>query len=408
MTGATVKSVAVKVRRTLPPAAAEVTAGALLRAAAGIVVAKRFTGRVESQVKHYFGVRHAFLTSSGKAALTLVLRALASLADRRQVVIPAYTCFSVAAAVSRAGLDVRVCDIDPETFDFDYRCLEKTVTRQTLCVVPTHLFGLPSDVDRIAGLCADRDAFVVEDAAQAMGGRYRGRLLGTIGDVGVFSLGRGKTITSGSGGIIVTSSERIGRAIAREYDGAGHPTVADGLRDFLRLLLMRIFVDPRLFWVPKAMPWLRLGETRYEVEFPIQRLSGVNAGALHGWQDRLSRTMRARARTAAYFCTALGLQPWRWASASPARLPVVMESREARDRIHSLSEANGLGLGVMYPTAINEIAELRAQFDGHDAPAAELMAGRLLTIPTHHLVSDADKQAVCDVIRQGRWRDIAA
>jgi len=85
-----------------------------------------------------------------------------------------------------------------------------------------------------------------------------------------------------------------------------------------------------------------------------------------------------------------------------------MESREARDRIHSLSEEKGLGLGVMYPTAINEIAELRAQFDAHDAPAAELMAGRLLTIPTHHLVSDADKQAVCDVIRQGRWRDIAA
>jgi perosamine synthetase len=401
-------SVAVKVRRTLPPAAAEVTAGALLRAAAGIVVAKRFTDRVESQVKHYFGVRHAFLTSSGKAALTLVLKALASLADRRQVVIPAYTCFSVAAAVRRAGLDVTVCDVDPETFDFDYQSLETTITRQTLCVVPTHLFGLPSDMRRVARLCADQDAFVVEDAAQAIGGRYRGKLLGTIGDAGFFSLGRGKSITCGSGGIIVTNSERIGRAIAREYERADHPSVADAVRDFLGLVLLRIFVDPRLFWVAKAMPWLRLGETRYDVEFPIRRLSGVSAGALHGWQERLSRTIRARAHTAAYFCTALGLQAPRWASASPARLPVVMGSREARDRMHALSEARGLGLGVMYPTAINAIEELRAAVGGQDATAADLLADRLLTIPTHHLLSDADKQAVCELLRQGLQAQVAA
>ena len=397
-----------KVRRTLPPAAAEVTAGALLRAAAGIVVGKRYMRRVESQLKQYFGVRYVFLTSSGKSALTLILRALKNLANKRQVVIPAYTCFSVPAAVTRAGLDVRLCDIDPETFDFDYGCLEKTITGRTLCVVPTHLFGLPSDMTRVARLCNRDEVFVVEDAAQAMGGRYHDELLGTIGDVGFFSLARGKTITCGSGGVIVTNSDRIGRAIAQEYDGAGDPTIAETLRDFLCLLLMRVFVHPRVFWVPKAIPWLGLGQTRYDVGFPIKRLSGVNAGALHAWQDRLSRTLRARADTATYFGAALGLQALRRASASPARLPVVMESRDARDRIYSLSEEQGLGLGVMYPTAINAIEELRAGFGGQKAPAAELVAERLLTIPTHHLLSDRDKRAVCELLRQGLEQQVAA
>jgi len=85
-----------------------------------------------------------------------------------------------------------------------------------------------------------------------------------------------------------------------------------------------------------------------------------------------------------------------------------MESRAARDRIYSLSEQRGLGLGVMYPTAINAIEELRATVGGQNAPAAERVAERLLTLPTHHLLTDRDKRAVCELIRQGLPREVAA
>jgi dTDP-4-amino-4,6-dideoxygalactose transaminase len=85
-----------------------------------------------------------------------------------------------------------------------------------------------------------------------------------------------------------------------------------------------------------------------------------------------------------------------------------MESREARDRTYSVSEQRGLGLGVMYPTAIHAIEELRTSAGGQRAPAAELLAERLLTIPTHHLLSAADKRAVCALVRQGLRQEIAA
>jgi perosamine synthetase len=399
---------AINVRRTLPPAAAEMTAGALLRAAAGLVARKRYLARLESELRHHFDVRHVFLTSSGKCALTIILRALSDLSGRRQVVVPAYTCFSVPAAVIRASLHVRVCDIDPATLDFDYGCLARTITPQTLCVVPTHLFGLPADVTSVARLCRRQGTFVVEDAAQAIGIRDRGTLLGTMGDVGFFSLGRGKTITGGSGGIIVTNSGRIAGAITRHYAALPHPTFAETLRDFLRLLLMRVFLHPGLFWIPRSMPWLRLGQTIYDAEFPIARLSGVNAGALHGWRDRLWRTLRDRRATAEYFGAALGLPPAHRTPGSPVRLPVVMESREARDRLYAISEQRGLGLGIMYPTAINAIEDLRAMVGGQQAPGAELVAERLLTIPTHHLVSEADKRALCELLRPARGQAVAA
>jgi dTDP-4-amino-4,6-dideoxygalactose transaminase len=121
-------------------------------------------------------------------------------------VIPAYTCFSVPAAVLKAGLRPVLCDINPSTFDFDHALLERTLNGNTLCVVAHHLFGIPSNIERVRALSRARGIFVVEDAAQAMGVESHGRSLGTLGDVGLFSLGRGKAITCGSGGIIVTNS----------------------------------------------------------------------------------------------------------------------------------------------------------------------------------------------------------
>src|SRR5207245_5662503 len=90
-------------------------------------------------------------------------------------------------------------------------------TDDTLCVVPTHLLGLPSDVERVKDLCEGKGTFVVEDAAQAMGLKHGDHLAGSLGDVSFFSLGRGKNITCGSGGIILTNSDSIAKSIQNEY-----------------------------------------------------------------------------------------------------------------------------------------------------------------------------------------------
>ncbi|HZW36455.1 MAG TPA: DegT/DnrJ/EryC1/StrS family aminotransferase, partial [Candidatus Deferrimicrobiaceae bacterium] len=155
--------------RTIPPAAAPVPIRDLFRGVSGLFRGG-YLDPLEDEIKGYFGSRFVFLVSSGKGALVLILRALSSLRNRRKVVIPAYTCYSVPSAIVKAGLDIALCDVDPDTLDFDYGRLEAIVDEKTLCVVPTHLFGIPSDIDRVRRTCEGKGIFIVEDAAQAMGG----------------------------------------------------------------------------------------------------------------------------------------------------------------------------------------------------------------------------------------------
>lgn len=396
-----------KIRRTLPPTAAPIGPMDLARGFVGLFSGgKKYREKLEGKIKDYFGVRRVWCVSSGKAGLTLILLALKDLSKRKRVVIPAYTCFSVPSAIVKAGLEVALCEIDPVTFDFDPRSLETSIDEETLCVIPNHLFGIPSNLDLIAGLCRNRGAYLVEDAAQAMGGMYKGKKLGTIGDAGFFSLGRGKNLTCGSGGIIVTNSSEIAPAIERLYSQLEPPGFFETAKEFLQLLLMVVFIRPILYWFPEGLPFLKLGETLFYREFPVKKLSGMKARCLWNWPRRLETANRIRSVTADYFREHL---PFKKFSVQPAisylRLPLILDSRETRDRVYSYSQTNGLGFSRMYPTPVNEIEEIKGMFDGEAYPRAKAVAERLITLPTHHLVAQRDKEAICALFRSFETRE---
>ena len=154
-----------RIGRTQPPAAALLEWRDVMHGIEGIRDPRAAVQNFEDDIRRELEVRHAYAVSSGKAALMLALQALKSLSPRREVVIPAFTCFSVAGAVVHAGLRPVLCDINPETFDFDRRALPKAITDDTLCVVAHHLFGVPSAIGDTRGLCRERGAWLVEDAA---------------------------------------------------------------------------------------------------------------------------------------------------------------------------------------------------------------------------------------------------
>ncbi len=394
-----------KIYRTIPPTAAPIYLRDLIHGLIGIFSAKRYFQSLEEGIKANFGVKHVFFVSSGKAALFLILKALESLRpDKKHVLIPAYTCFSVPSAIVKAGLKVSLCDINSSTFDFDYKLLEKAINKDTLCIVPNHLFGIPADMDKIKSICKDKDIFVVEDAAQAMGGSYKGKKLGTLSDVGFFSLGRGKNITCGSGGIIVTNSDKIAGAIEKDYANLKEPGIIESLKEFLQVLFMAIFVRPALYWLPASLPFLKLGQTIFYKDFPIKKLSGMQAGLLHGWQERLEKSNQIRKENAKYFSTFITPSPLAGEGRGEEvylRLPVLMNNREIRDKLFSLSNKKGLGVSAMYPSPINEIEEIRNQFNGNTYPSAKKIADGLLTIPTHQLLSKKDKEDICNLFNEG-------
>jgi len=395
----------VRFQRTIPPTAAPVSFADLMRGLLGLGFEHHYRERIEADIRSVFRVKHAFLVSSGKGALTLILTSLKSLSPRQKVVIPAYTCFSVPSAVLKAGLELTLCDVDPETLDFDLRRLEALLDEDTLCVMPTHLFGLPAAVDAVISLSKRAGAFVVEDAAQAMGGTSRGRSLGTIGDVGFFSLGRGKSITCGSGGIIVTNSEEIGNAIRAEFERLTPEPRMNAARDILSLLALRLFIAPCLYWFPAGLPFLKLGETTFPRNFPLHRLAGAKAAVLVNWQDRLAQATRLRRLATRALLDVVthevpSLRPTTDGETTYLRIPLLLARKDEKARLCQLSKEYGLGISPCYPSGIHAIPEVPYRPHPAQFPGATTVAERLVTLPVHHLIRPEDYRRMWTLIHE--------
>ena len=386
--------------RSLPPTAAPFLWSDLGNALGGTIWGAQAVRRFEAELKEYFDVSHVFLVSSGKAALTLILLALKSMSTRREVLIPAYTCYSVPSAIVKAGLKITVCDVEPNGFDFHGQDLEKKVGERTLCVISNHLFGIPSRIKPLRRLCKSTGAILVEDAAQAMGGKLSGRFLGTCGDVGFFSLGRGKNLACGSGGIILTDSREIATAIEQEYIQLRSPGRMEMVGEFVQLVLTALFIHPALFWFPQRLRFLRLGETIFHKDFPVKKLSAMKAAFLRDWRARLEKSNTMRAETAVLFAQRLRLSLPSEGSLPFLRLPVLVRSREERIRLLSLSREKGFGMSGMYPAPVHQIDEICSLFREESFPSAEELSERLVTLPTHPFVTDKDKEVICALLKE--------
>jgi perosamine synthetase len=395
----------VKVQRTQPPVGYRVPVADLARATIGRLTSGRGRQALEQQVAGHFGVRSAFAVSSGKAALTMALRAMHALTGRTKVILPAYTCYSVPSAIVKAGLIPVPCDIARGTFDYDYGRLQPMLGRDVLCALSVHLFGVASDTHRLKSLCKPEGIFVVEDAAQAMGVAAGSEWLGTRGDVGFFSLGRGKNITCGSGGLILTNEADIAARLGA-LATPGPQRIAADLRTLVELGAMSIFIAPRMYWLPSGIPSLRLGETIFHPDFPIHALSDFQALLLAGWSARLSALNEVRRETGAFYRRAVAAAAHAEADVPFLRFPVIVGGRAVRERI--LQEGKALGISAMYPASVGAIPQIRHLLSEHRFPEAERVAASLVTLPTHPLLTERDRRRVCELVNASAADSLAA
>jgi dTDP-4-amino-4,6-dideoxygalactose transaminase len=362
----------------------------------------------EAPFAEAFQARTALAVSSGKAALTLLLQALAELTGRTRVIIPAYTCYSVPSAIVKAGLDVAPCDLARDSFDYDHAQLESMLDSSVLCVLSVHLFGLPSDTARLGLMCRGSGIFVVEDVAQGLGGLSRdGRPFGTIGDAAIFSFGRGKNVTCGSGGVVVTGSDQIAQALDRVAATVAPAGPSQAISTGATLLILSWFIRPGLYWFPAGLPFLRLGETVFHQDFPVRWLSDFQARLLVPWQERLGGLDDVRRAHAGYYashldCLAhLGRQPALEAGDAPLlRFPVLLEGSAQRERVIVEYRGQALGITGMYPATVASIPQLAGRLGDAHFPEAESVAARLVTLPTHPLVSDRDRGRICALLNE--------
>lgn len=177
-----------------------------------------FTFRFEKEFREASGVGHALAVNSGTSALICALVGL-GVSSGDEVIVPAYTYIATAAAVlAIRGIPV-IAEID-DSLTLDPADVERKVTPRTKAIIPVHMRGTPSRMDEIMQVARRHNLAVLEDCAQANGGLYRGKPLGSIGHAGAFSLQQFKIITAGEGGAFVTSDQSVYERGCCYHDGA--------------------------------------------------------------------------------------------------------------------------------------------------------------------------------------------
>lgn len=167
-----------------------------------------FVTKLETGIANYVGRKHGIAVCNGSVALDLVIEAL-GLEQGDEVIMPAFTIISCAAALVRKGIKPVLVDADAETWNMDIGQIEDKITSRTKAVMAVHLYGLPVDLDPVLEIAEKYHLYVIEDAAEAHGLDYKGKKCGSFGTITAMSFYPNKHITTGEGGIVLTNDDRL-------------------------------------------------------------------------------------------------------------------------------------------------------------------------------------------------------
>jgi 8-amino-3,8-dideoxy-alpha-D-manno-octulosonate transaminase len=162
---------------------------------------------LETAISETFGCRHAQLVSSGTAALTTAMSAL-GIGYGDEVIMPSFTFVASFEAIVSIGAVPVLVEVD-DTLTLDPVAVRAAITPHTKCIMPVHMCGSMADMDALAVICKEHRLILLEDACQSIGGSYKGKMLGTIGDAGTFSFDFVKTMTCAEGGVVMTNREDV-------------------------------------------------------------------------------------------------------------------------------------------------------------------------------------------------------
>jgi dTDP-4-amino-4,6-dideoxygalactose transaminase len=335
----------------------------------------------EAEFARYCGAREAVGVGSGSAAVHLALLAC-GIGPGDEVITVPNTDIPTTMAISHCGARIVWVDVDPRTFTIAPERIRERLTSRTKAILPVHLFGHPADMEPIMDLARRQGLYVVEDAALATGATYRGRKVGTIGDLGCFSLAPTKILgASGDAGIITTDRQDLADRI-RVLRNYGHDLSMDA-QDGL---------------VAGVRVWKLIAEGYNE------RLDPVHAAVVRVKLRSLDQRIARRRRIAALYGDLLrGLDlvlPFETPGATHVyrAYPVLVRNR---DRVRQHLAARGIATQAYYTPLLHLQPVYRHL--GHAAgsfPIAEDVANRLVCLPVFPSMSDGQVREVAAAVRQ--------
>jgi perosamine synthetase len=369
----------------------------------------------EAAFARRFGARHAVSASFGRVAFYYVLEAL----DARrgsEIVFPALTFWVMPEMARVAGFTPVFADVDPATFTLRPDALERVITPRTVAVVPTHLWGLPCDMDAIVEIARRHGLLVIEDCAHALGATHRGRSVGTIGDAGIFSLQTLKPLNTYGGGIAVMEDGALAARVRARAEAEPIPTEASVRKKLWHGRVQRISIRPRVFtwtlfpvlWTcamfntnPDVYLWESIGPLDQFPPVYRERYSNVQAALGLEALEHFDRWTEATRRNAMRMTMALAGIPG-------IQLPTVPEGRThafyqycayvpSRDEVVRFCLRHGIDLETLHVDMCPSLPLFKPF--STPAPGAE-RAQQAVQIPVYESLASGDVDRIATVVRQ--------
>lgn len=339
-----------------------------------VVASTRFVGgpevaAFEEEFARFCQARRAVGVSSGTSALHLAMLA-AGLGEGDEVLLPSHTFIATAEPVRALGARARFVDIDPATMNLDPSRLAEAWTPRVRLVVPVHLYGHPADIDPILALAAEREVAVIEDAAQAHGARYRGRVCGSLAPLATFSFYPGKNLGAyGDAGAVTTSDPEIAERI--------HRLANHGRQD--KYLHQEEGFNHRLDAIQAAILRVKLRH-------------------LAAWTEGRRRVARAYTERLAGLEAVRTPQVASWAE--PVwHLYVVRVPR--RDAVLESLRAAGIDAGIHYPIPLHlQPAYRYLGYEEGDFPVTEEVCREILSLPIFPEMTESQVDRVVEELRK--------
>lgn len=322
----------------------------------------------ENAFARYHGVAHAVAVASGTDALELALRA-GGIGPGDEVITVAHTAVATVCAIERAGATPILVDIDPETFTMDPRAAAARITPRTRALLPVHLYGQPADLAALGHLAERHGLLLLEDCAQAHGARHRGRLVGTVGDLGAFSFYPTKNLGAcGDGGAVITQDPELAQRL-RRLRNYGQET---------RYQHVERGINSRLDEIQAAILTVKLAHLDAHND-ERRRLADVYRHCLRGVRLPLERADNRHVY----------------------HLFVVCHPR--RDALRERLQAHGIGTLIHYPVPVHRqpaYADL-GMAEG-SLPATEQAAREIVSLPLYIGLKNGDIERITQVIAESK------
>ena len=323
----------------------------------------------ESAFAAYVGAPHCVSVANGTEAIEIALRAL-GIGEGDEVIVPANSFIATAEAVTSAGARVVFADAEPTFYQIDVDDARRKITERTRAIIPVHLYGHPADMDAVMALAAEHGLKVIEDTSQAHGARYKGRMVGSIGDAGTFSFYPGKNLGAyGDGGAIVFR-DQAAATHARTYANHGS-----------------------------------LVKYHHTIEGRNSRLDGLQAAVLSVKLPHLESWSEARRRNARLYSELLAdvegvITPSEAEYALPVYHLYVVRVQN-RDALQSRLSERGVSTAVHYPISLPSLEAYA--YLGHrpeDFPVANGQMGELLSLPMYPELTEEMLHYAVECIRE--------